>query len=237
MPGMGLEEVAEKASRRYRTTQGMVAGGLRDAILSGVLAGGQPLRQDEIAESFGVSRMPVREALRQLEGEGMVSFYPHRGAVVSELSYKEVVEIIEIRTTLETMALRKAFPLLGDEEFRRAEEVLHAIDEEKDLVSRWGELNWRFHATLFAPAERPRLLSIIKAQHTAFERYIRVHLALSDYERPQREHYELLETCRRGDEDAAVALLARHVQDTGELLFSHLNPSDADDKNLEESLT
>lgn len=112
----------------------MVVGGLRDAILSGVLAGGQPLRQDEIAEHFGVSRMPVREALRQLEGEGMVSFYPHRGAVVSELSYREVLDIIEIRISLETMALHKAFPLLGDDEFRRAEEVLHSIEEDEDLV-------------------------------------------------------------------------------------------------------
>lgn len=229
MSVMGLEEVVERASRRYRTTQGMVVGGLRDAILSGVLAGGQPLRQDEIAEHFGVSRMPVREALRQLEGEGMVSFYPHRGAVVSELSYKEVMEIIEIRTALEIMALRKAFPLLGEEEFRRAEEVLHSIDEEEDLVSRWGELNWRFHATLFAPAERPRLLSMIKAQHTAFERYIRVHLALSDYEKPQRQHYELLDTCRSGEEGAAVEQLIRHIQDTGELLLSHLKSSDPDE--------
>lgn len=234
MPGMGLEEVVEKASRRYRTTQGMVVGGLRDAILSGVLAGGQPLRQDEIAEQFSVSRMPVREALRQLEGEGMVSFYPHRGAVVSELSYKEVVEIIEIRISLEVMALRKAFPLLGEEEFRRAEEVLHSIDEEDDLTSRWGELNWRFHATLFAPAERPRLLSIIKTQHTAFERYIRIHLALSDYEKPQREHYELLDTCRRGGEEAAVEQLTYHIKETGELLLDHLKSSEPE-KDLQKT--
>ncbi len=231
---MGLEEVVERASRRYRTTQGMVVGGLRDAILSGVLAGGQPLRQDEIAEHFGVSRMPVREALRQLEGEGMVSFYPHRGAVVSELSYREVLEIIEIRISLETMALHKAFPLLGDGEFRRAEEVLHSIDEDEDLVSRWGELNWRFHATLFAPAERPRLLSVIKAQHTAFERYIRVHLALSDYEKPQQEHYELLDNCRQGEENAAIDLLTWHIQDTGEMLLSHLKSSDPD-KDLQKT--
>ncbi|AHY45601.1 Transcriptional regulators [Rubrobacter radiotolerans] len=222
MSGMGLEDVVENASRRYRTTQSMVVGGLRDAILSGVLVGGQPLRQDEIAEQFGVSRMPVREALRQLEGEGMVSFYPHRGAVVSELSQEEVLEIIEIRVALETMALRKAFPLLGEEELRLAEDVLRSIDEEENLVSRWGELNWRFHATLFSPADRPRLLSIVKAQHTAFERYIRVHLVLSDYENPQREHYELLDTCRRKDLDGALQLLSTHIQNTGKTLLSHL---------------
>lgn len=222
MPGVGLEEIADGLAGNFRTTQGMVVGGLRDAILSGALAGGQPLRQEEIAEAFGVSRSPVREALRQLEGEGMVSFAPHRGAVVSELSYEEISEITEIRVCLETMALRESIPLLNSEDLERAEEVLHAIDHEKDLVLRWSELNWRFHATLFAPANRPRLLALIKSEHSAFERYIRVHLALSDYERPQREHYELLETCRRKDADAAQKLLAQHIRNTGNLLFAHL---------------
>ena len=217
-----MDEVASRASSGYRTTQGMVVGGLRDAILSGVLAGGQPLRQDEIAEQFGVSRMPVREALRQLEGEGMVSFYPHRGAVVSELSYHEVVEITELRLVLEPEALRKAFEPLGEEEFGRAEEILEEIDGEEDLGSRWGELNWRFHATLFAPANRPRLLDVIKAQHTAYERYLRIHLVLSDYEKPQREHYKLLELCRRKDLDAALELLSDHIEDTAGLLLTHL---------------
>lgn len=218
-----MDEVASRASNRYRTAHGMVVGGLRDAILSGVLAGGQQIRQDEIAEQFGVSRMPVREALRQLEGEGMVSFYPHRGAVVSELSYHEVVEITELRLILEPSALRKAFGLLGEEEFTQAEEILEDIDREKDLGSRWGELNWRFHATLIAPANRPRLLDVIKAQHTAFERYIRLHLTLSDYEKPQREHYELLRLCRQKDLDAALELLSSHIEDTGELLLTHLS--------------
>ncbi len=220
MPGM--DELASRASSNYRTAHGMVLGGLRDAILSGVLKGGQQIRQDEIAEQFGVSRMPVREALRQLEGEGMVSFYPHRGAVVSELSYEEVVEINELRLILEPSALRKAFEFLGEEEFNRAEEVLEEIDLEEDLGSRWGELNWRFHATLFAPADRPRLLEVIKAQHTAYERYLRVHLVLSDYEMPQREHYKLLKLCRQKDLDTALELLSNHIGDTANLLLTYL---------------
>ena len=166
--------------------------------------------------------MPVREALRQLEGEGMVSFYPHRGAVVSELSYHEVVEITELRLVLEPEALRKAFEPLGEEEFGRAEEILEEIDGEEDLGSRWGELNWRFHATLFAPTNRPRLLDVIKAQHTAYERYLRIHLVLSDYEKPQHEHYKLLELCRRKDLDAALELLSDHIEDTAGLLLTHL---------------
>lgn len=219
---MGLDEIAARASGQFRTTQSMVASGLRDAILSGVLAGGQPLRQEEIAESFGVSRSPVREALRQLEGEGMVAFIPHRGAVVSEISHQEVEEITEIRISLETMAMRKAIPLLDDDDLERAEEVLRRIDREEDLITYWSDLNWRFHATLFAPAERPRLLALIKSQHDAFERYIRMHLALSDYEKPQSEHYELLDLCRKRDTEAVLKLLAKHIENTSDLLVTYI---------------
>jgi DNA-binding GntR family transcriptional regulator len=107
---MSMRDLASEAGQRYRTTQAMVAGGLRQGILSGALGGGRPLRQDEIAREFGVSRIPVREALRQLEGEGLVTFYPHRGATVSELPYEEATEIGEIRASSETLALKRALP-------------------------------------------------------------------------------------------------------------------------------
>lgn len=219
---MGIDEIVAEATGRYRTTQDMVAGGLRGAILGGALAGGDPLRQEELAERFGVSRIPVREALRQLEGEGLVAFYPHRGAVVTSLSYLEVEEITEIRVSLETLALRRAVPLMNGDDLDRAGEVLDRIEGEEDLRSSWGELNWRFHEALFAPAGRPRLSALVRSQHTAFERYIRFHLSLADYDKPQREHRELLELCRRGEVRAAEALLACHIQDISELLLEHL---------------
>jgi DNA-binding GntR family transcriptional regulator len=114
----------------------MIAGKLREGILSGVLKGGQPLRQTEIAGRFRVSRIFVREALRQLEDEGLISFYPHPGMVVSELSYEEAREISEIRVALETMTICKVIPLLSEAEPERAEEVLDTIDREDDLLSR-----------------------------------------------------------------------------------------------------
>ncbi|MDP9457940.1 MAG: GntR family transcriptional regulator [Actinomycetota bacterium] len=221
-------------ARRYRTTQDMVTGELRKGILNGVLEGGQPLRQEDIAERFGVSRIPVREALRRLEGEGMVSFYPHRGAVVSELSYAEAREISEIRAALEPVAIRRAIPVLSEEDLARAEEILETIDGEEDLASRWGDLNWRFHSTLYAPAVRPRLLSLIEAQHVAFDRYIRVHLALTDYAKPQSEHRTLLELCRRGDADAAADLLVRHVEDISDVLYDYLERDGRDGAPAEE---
>lgn len=219
---MDLSGIAGEVTQHYKTTQAMVIAGLRQAILSGVLEEGQPIRQQAVAAEFGVSRIPVREALRELEGEGLVAFYPHRGAVVSVLSRQEAEEIIEIRISLEILALRKSMPRLGEEDLQRAEAVLEQTEREDDLHTNWGELNWRFHEALLAPARSPRLLDLIKEQHSAFERYIRVHLALIDYGKSHREHREILDRCRSGDEAVVERLLERHLRDTGNLLASNL---------------
>ncbi len=92
-----MEELTFRSSNRHRTAQDMVAEGLRRGILSGALASGQPLRQEQIARDFEVSAVPVREALRQLAGEGLVTLSPNRGARVSKVSYEEAKEITEIR--------------------------------------------------------------------------------------------------------------------------------------------
>ena len=118
-----MGELALKASNRHRTAQDMVAEGLRQGILNGVLESGQPLRQEQIAGDFGVSKSPVREALRQLAGEGLVTFSPHRGAVVSKISYEEAREITEIRISLESLALRLAVPNITEEDLEQVEEV------------------------------------------------------------------------------------------------------------------
>jgi DNA-binding GntR family transcriptional regulator len=94
-------------------TSEWIAAALRQAILRGEFKAGQPLLQDEVAARFGVSKIPAREALLQLKAEGLVSFYPNRGATVSELSAGEVNEIYIIRIALETLALRRALPRLA----------------------------------------------------------------------------------------------------------------------------
>ena len=136
---MTLEEIAANASRKYRTSQSMVADCLREAILSGVLQEGQSLRQEEIANLFGVSRVPVREALRQLEGEGLVISHAHRGAVVSTLSHDEIREITEMRVALETLATRAAMEHLTKNDLQQAKKALDAIDREKNLTAKGAD--------------------------------------------------------------------------------------------------
>jgi DNA-binding GntR family transcriptional regulator len=223
---MDFSDVAKNSARRYKTAQAMVADGLREAILRGAVEGGRALRQEDIAEQFGVSRGPVREALRQLQGEGLVELHDHRGAVVSALSDKEVKELSEIRIALETLAIRVAIPRMAQDDLRRAEEILNRADDEPDLAARWGEFNWEFHSALYVPADRPRLMGMIEPIHSNFERYLRVYVLALDYEeRGQKEHRQILELCKRGDVDGAADLLGRHVGYVGEMIAEALRES------------
>ncbi len=220
---MGIRELDTATVRNRRTTPGMVADVLRDAIMHGLLKGGQPLRQDELATQFGLSRIPVREALRQLEGEGLVTVNPHRGAVVSQLSLDELQEICEIRIALETTAIRLAIPHLDDDTLGRAEAILVATDRETDVLDHWSKNNWSFHSTLYLPAQRPRLLALIKNLHDTIDRYLRLHVSMLNYKvKGQEEHWRLLEACRHHDTAVAVALLEQHIGAVATLLAHYL---------------
>lgn len=227
MCAISLQHLAGQRLGKRQTTPSLVADVLREAILSGVLKAGQPLPQDEIAAQFGLSRIPVREALRQLEGEGWVTLYPHRRAVVSVLSYQELREMCEIRVALETTALRLAVPRLTADDLARAEEILEAADRESDVSAHWSEHNWIFHATLYAPADRPRLLAMSKSLHDNVDRYLRMYsFILDDYKaKGQQEHRHILDACRRRDSESAVALLGEHIGDIADLLAAYLQPA------------
>jgi DNA-binding GntR family transcriptional regulator len=219
---MNLNDLAKKALAQHKTTPALVADIIRQAILQGLIKAGEPLRQEDLAARFGVSRMPVREAIYQLQAEGLVSYYPHRGAVVASLSYEEAQEIYEIRVALETAALTLAIPRLSPTDLDAARQLL-VISEQTQDVAKWGELNWQFHATLYNPAQRPRLLAMIKNLHTQVDRYMRLELSVMHYKpTSQAEHYRLLEACQSQKTEEAVLILKEHIQAAGELLVAYL---------------
>ena len=199
-----------------------VAEKLRDKIVRGELREGEQLRQDAIANEFQVSRIPVREALRQLEAEGLITIVLHRGAVVSSLSPTDIVEVFQMRALLEAEVLRVSIPNLTGEHLRAAEEILGRYDKalwtEGDVGS-WGRLNWEFHSALYAGAERPQFMAVIKQLNYKGERYIRLQLYLTrEMERAKKEHRMLLDLARQRNVEAAVDLLKRHIQFAGESL-------------------
>jgi len=191
---------------------------LRDMILSGEIAEGEQLRQDALAAAYGVSRIPLREALRQLEAEVLVSFYPHRGAVVSTLSLAEIEELFEIRALIEPDLLRRAIRRLTKDDLDRAGEILEIARESfrsKD-VGRWGELNWKFHSTLYAPANRPRSMAVIEKLNISIDRYLRIQLLLTHgTAQATDDHRALLAACRKRDGALAAKLLKRHILEAG----------------------
>ena len=199
-----------------------VADKLRDKIVRGELKEGEQLRQDAIANEFQVSRIPVREALRQLEAEGLITIILHRGAVVSSLSPTDILEVFQMRALLEAEVLRVSIPNLTDEHLRAAEEILRRYDQalwtEGDVGS-WGRLNTEFHSALYAGAERPQFMSVIRSLNYKGERYIRLQLYLTrEVERAKQEHRMLLDLCRARNVDAAVDLVKRHILFAGESL-------------------
>lgn len=219
-----LRQIADEMRLSHRTSSPLIADVLREAILRGVLKGGQLLPQTEIAAQLGVSRIPVREAMSQLEGEGWITSRPHRGSLVSELTFAELQEICEIRIMLETTLLRLALPDLTAETVRAAEEILVGIDQESDVVAHWSAENWRFHALLYAAADRPRMLSLSKTLHDNADRYLRMYrLALLEYKaRGQAEHRQILVACQQRDSALALSLLEQHIAGIVDLLAPYL---------------
>ena len=209
------------------TAKESIVDSLRTDILRGNLKSGQALKQDEIAAQFWVSKIPVREALVQLKTEGLVNFYHNRGAFVSELSAAEADEIYVMRIALETAVLARAIPNLTIAHLKHAEEILNAIDQEEN-IARWGELNWEFHATLYAPAALPRLMDTIRVLHTNIARYLVLYLAGMAYQKKsQKEHRAILAACRHGDIEKAVTVLEVHLRGAAEHLVAYLNKQES----------
>lgn len=187
---------------------------LRDEILSGVLLGGSALRQDALAERFKSSRIPVREALRQLEYEGLVEHQLNRGAVVAQRNVEQICEDLDVRVALECHAAKLAVPNMVERDFEEMERILDAYQAATEL-SEWAEYNRRFHLALSAPANNRRLRLLIEAYCLNTDRY--THVAMSNAtgkDRPQEDHRRLLEACRRRDVQTVVRLLEEHILET-----------------------
>jgi DNA-binding GntR family transcriptional regulator len=218
---MDLEPAQDSAIPRQSLTSA-VADKLRDQIIRGEIAEGAVLRQDAIATQYRVSRIPVREALRQLDAEGLIAIMPNRGAVVPALSPDDVEELFLIRALLEPEVLKLSIPRLTEDDFSEAASILRNYVSElrrDDHVSSWGRLNWQFHSVLYSRANQPRFLAIIRNVNNSGERYTRLQLYLTHgMKRANEEHHQILELCRQRDTAAACKLLRQHIEHAGDSL-------------------
>jgi DNA-binding GntR family transcriptional regulator len=215
---MDLETASDSAIPRQSLTVA-VADKLRDQIIRGEIPEGAQLRQEAIATQYQVSRVPVREALRQLDAEGLIAIVPNRGAVVPALSPDDVEELFSIRALLEPEVLKLSIPRLTEDDFSEADAVLRKYVNElrrDDHVSAWGRLNWQFHSILYSRANQPRFMAIIRNVNNNGERYTRLQLYLTHgMKRANEEHHKILEFCRERDVSQACKLLRQHIQYAG----------------------
>ncbi len=212
--------------KRPLTLAQSVADHLREKILKREIMGGEPLRQEAIANSLDTSIIPVREALRQLEAEGLVELHTHRGAVATKLSLEQALEWIHLRRLIETDLIGKAMDNMTVEHIAKAERILGEFDQDLDVgrnIHRWSDYNWKFHSALYDAANRPETMKVLAMLHNKCDRYIRLQLLGGDHvDRAEKEHAELIQLCRNGEKRAAKALMYRHIVGVEEDLVEQL---------------
>lgn len=215
---------------KHRTLSAAILDQLRKAILDGTYPAGAQLRQDALAETFGVSRIPIREALFQLDAEGLVRIVPQKGAVVSELSIDEINDVFGLRRLLEPRLLAASIPLLDADDFAAIAELQRQMEiatAARD-VSRWGQLNADFHMALYSRARQPRSLAIAHSLLQTSDRYTRVQLSgTAGMERAVEEHAELTALSRARDIAGACAFLDGHIGSVHDDLLRVLNAVDS----------
>jgi DNA-binding GntR family transcriptional regulator len=210
---------------KRQTLTSAVTESLRQRILSGEFADGQQLRQEALSNEYGVSRVPVREALRQLEAEGLIQIIDHKGALVSKLSLDDVLELLDIRAMLESSLLRAAIPRQTKADLAMAADTLKQFEIalQTNDIRHWGELNSRFHLALYRAAKRPNTLALIEQLHNKTDRYTRMQILFTQtMERAHAEHTKLLELCQQGAAEEAAEFIRFHILSAGHALESYL---------------
>ncbi|KWF93040.1 GntR family transcriptional regulator [Burkholderia diffusa] len=196
---------------RLDSTADAVAASLREMIINGELQAGERLVERDLAERFGISRIPMREAIQRLEREGLLDIFRNRGAVVRMLSASDVQEIYDMRTLLEGDAIYRSVKRLDDETLARAE-LVHRLLGESNVPRRQGELNREFHALLYSCCGNERQLKAIAELRSQVERYERLQATLlADTPSFQIEHEEILQACRDRNARGARAMTVAHL--------------------------
>ena len=201
---------------------------LRRAIIDGTYASGEPLRQDTIARDYGVSKIPVREALVQLESDGFVEMFSGRGAFVARLSASQAEEIYLMRIALEPILLERAIPITAETDWLRAGGILAALNIDDIPFHQWHALDYEFHTTLYQQADLPTTKKLTANLHSNLARYYRIYETLGTGFRSagEDEHQAILKACQAQDISTAVNTLKQHLTRSSQRLLDALAESE-----------
>ncbi|MFV0281101.1 MAG: GntR family transcriptional regulator [Rhodoblastus sp.] len=194
-----------------------IAAALRDEVLRGEMQPGMRVRQELLASRFGASRIPVREALKQLETEGLIVMEPNRGAWVADVNSEEFLEIYMIREAIEPLAISESVPRMSEHDIRILDQIALEL-EQVTAIDAYVQLDREFHLRTYARAQMPQLLSMIERFWNSTQHFRRqfVSAAYADgglpYSDPQ--HLLLMDAIRARDVDAAQVLVRLHIRRT-----------------------
>lgn len=206
-----------------RTLAEQIAERLRADILSGRLAAGQRLSQEALADQFSVSRVPVRDALRQLRAEGLIESNGRTGMAVAELSVLDLEELYDMRVVLEPVVARLATPRMRPEDVEEMSRQLARMEAASEPSPAWFEAHAAFHRALNDRAGRPRMSALVDQLRGQTERYVRRYQVIAGRTSELgREHDLIHEAVLDGDADRVGAVVAEHLELVRDRLLEHL---------------
>lgn len=210
----------------------MLCGEIRQNILTGRYPPGLVLRQEDLAQQYDVSRVPLREAFSKLEAEGYLTLRPRRGYTVSSLNPEEISEIFDLRMLIESHAGQIATQKRTQADIMAVREIVEAMNTLdptlEDYHHRWCDLNRQFHERLIRPCGRPRLLRLSQQLRDAVEPYIRLKTSLTGFSvAPDSDHGEIVSAFVEGNAEMVAALSAAHCGRTAARLLRSIHATDS----------
>lgn len=213
----------DQAGESAALASGRITDALREAILSGRLQAGSRVRQEELAEEFGISRIPVREALRQLESEGLMILVPNSGAWVSKLDRDECIEIYKVRERLEPLAISESSARIATETIERMEYLAIKIEQAGDPED-FLRLDREFHLLSYEGANMPQLTQMIHRFWNSTQQYRRAFTATAGQAgmaAVYAEHRLIVDALQRRDAEQSALILYGHIKRTRLQLEKH----------------
>lgn len=211
-----------------KTASALIVDSLRERLMNHEFSESEMIRQERLAKEYNVSLSPVREALIQLEAEGLLKLVRHRGYAINTLSIDDIRQMYELRALIEVELLRHAVPRLGASDIASATQIheeMTKIYKRGTQTTAWTKLNWDFHTTLYKPAEKRQLFGVVENVRQNIVRYVHMQRKLrssANLDHTIKEHGEILEYCARRDTNKAADLLRRHIIQAGDDLVGFL---------------
>lgn len=206
--------------KEFETIPSKVCRILREAILKGEIKPGERLIQDELANLIGVSRMPIREAIRQLETEGLVIIEPHRGAIVKSFSLEEIEEVYYLRSLFEKEAVKESVKYIPETIIHQLEELIKKMEDTQD-INEFVKINIEFHHLLMSYCPWKKLREFISSLWRGFPQQT-PHMLPEQIDQSNREHRLIMAAVKEKDELKAGELISAHIERAGKAIIKSI---------------